>query len=219
MLSARTYVTGAEYGFSGLDFYFCGRGGVLGAVDASVVTDEFGFFEPGNVRQLWEAGLAVMDPHETAARFIDCGYSWGRARLPGELNAGRLAELSRAVMDATGEEQPALFAAWRAMPWPEDDPARALHAIHLWRELRGGLHVQAVHRADLDPHAAVMVQAGVGGAEFFGWSDPHPNPEPSRQLWADAEAATNHAVAAAVSVLSAEDQRELVALTLNAVPA
>src|SRR4051794_32804333 len=37
MLSGRTYGTGAGLGFSGLDFYFCGRAGVLGPVDADVV--------------------------------------------------------------------------------------------------------------------------------------------------------------------------------------
>ena len=59
MLSGRTYGTGAGLGFSGLDFYFCGRAGVLGPVDADVVTHELGFFEPHNVRTQWESGLAV----------------------------------------------------------------------------------------------------------------------------------------------------------------
>ena len=218
MLSERTYVTGAGVGFSGLDFYFCGRGGVLGAVDASVLIDEFGFFEPEDARRQWEAGLAVMDPAQAAAKFIDCGYSWGRARLPEDLQAGRLADLSRTVMDSTDDDHPALFSAWSEMPWPEDDRARALHAIHLWRELRGGLHVRAVRRAGLDPHTAVLVNGGVGAAEFFEWQEPHPDPEPHREVWAAAEEETNDAVAAAVSVLDGKDQDELVALALAALP-
>jgi len=222
MLSARTYATGAEYGFSGLDFYFCGRGGVLGAVDASVVIDELAFFEPGDARRQWEAGLAVMPPAEAAARFIECGYAWGRARLPQSLPAARLADLSQRVMDASaatlGEDRPALFAAWSDRSWPEDERARALHAVHLWRELRGGLHVQALRRVGLDPRTAVMITSGDKGAEFFGWSPPHPDPEPFRELWATAEAHTNDAVALCVGVLDDAEQAELIALTLAAAP-
>jgi len=224
MLSGRTYATGAELGFSGLDFYFCGRAGVLGAVDADVVVHELGFFEPTNVRTLWEAGLAVMAPEQAAAHFLDCGYAWGRARLPEDLPAGRLAELARAITDGTAtatatDEQPALFQAWNRVDWPEADVDRALHAIHLLRELRGGQHVRAAHALGLDPHQAVLLQTGVGNAELFGWPAPHPDPEPCRATWEQVEAATNAGVVAALAVLDEAQQRELLALARRAVPA
>ena len=219
MLSGRTYAAGAELGFSGLDFYFCGRAGVLGPVDADIVVHELGFFEPTNVRTLWEAGLAVMAPEQAAAHFLDCGYAWGRARLPEDLPAGRLAELARAVTDGTGTEQPALFQAWNRVEWPEADVDRALHAIHLLRELRGGQHVRAAHELSLDPHQAVLLQTGVGNAELFGWSAPHPDPEACRATWEQVEAATNAGVVAALAVLDPDEQLELLALALRAVPA
>jgi hypothetical protein len=218
MLSGRTYTAGAGYGFSGLDFYFCGRAGVLGDVDASVVVDELGFFEPNGVRTQWEAGRAVMDPTEAAARFIECGYAWGRARLSDDLPAGRLAELTRAVTEATGDDQPALFLGWRDMPWPDEDADRALHAIHLLRELRGGHHVRAVHEVGLDPHTAVVVNGGDGNAEFFGWPEPHPDPVDFRPLWVEAEEQTTAGVAAALAVLTEDEQLELVELARRAVP-
>src|SRR5690606_12848752 len=58
MLDAATYGRGAELGFQGIDFYVTGRGGVLGDVDADVVSATFGFFEPGQVRTLWDQGRA-----------------------------------------------------------------------------------------------------------------------------------------------------------------
>jgi hypothetical protein len=56
MLDGETYKRGAELGFEGLDFYIVGRGGVLGDVDADVVSAAFTFFEPGGVRALWDQG-------------------------------------------------------------------------------------------------------------------------------------------------------------------
>lgn len=219
MLSGRTYGTGAGLGFSGLDFYFCGRAGVLGPVDAGVVVHELGFFEPGNVRTQWESGLAVMDPHEAARHFLDCGYEWGRARLPEDLPAARLGELTRAVTDATGDEQPALFRAWNAVAWPDADVDRGLHAIHLLRELRGGQHVRAAHETGLDPHRAVLLHTGEANAELFGWAPPHPDPSDSRDTWDLTERITNEGVVAALAVLEPAEQIELLELARRAVPA
>lgn len=217
MLSGRTYAAGNEAGFMGLNFYFAGRGGVLGPVDAAVVAHEFGFFAPAHVQEHWDSGLAVMAPEGAAAAFLNCGYEWGRARLPEDLDHARLAELVRRVTDAA-TDGPALSSAWNAVPWPQDDVDAGLHAIHLMRELRGGEHVAAVHAAGLDPHLAVMVDQGQGGAEFFGWDAPHPDPEPARELWAQVEAATNDAVAARLEVLDEAEQVELIALATAAVP-
>ncbi|MGH9273555.1 MAG: helix-turn-helix domain-containing protein, partial [Acidimicrobiales bacterium] len=72
MLDGNTYKRGAELGFAGLDFYVTGRGGVLGDVDADVVTAAFTFFEPGHVRTQWDSGRAVMSPAEAAAAFAQC---------------------------------------------------------------------------------------------------------------------------------------------------
>lgn len=217
MLDGATYARGAELGFTGMDFYFCGRGGVLGPVDAQVVADEFGFFEPSGVRANWEAGLAVTDPARAAQEFMACGHTWGRVNLPEQLDAARLAALVRTVVDATGDDLPALFLGWRDAEWPEDERAAALHAVHLLRELRGALHVAAVRDAGLDPHAAVMVNAGSVVAEFFGWSAPHPDTDASRAAWEAAEVATNDGVAAALEVLDEAEQAELVELVRAAV--
>ena len=221
MLSGRTYATGNDLGFQGMDFYFAGRGGVLGPVDASVVTHEFGFFPPERVSELWSSGCAVMAPEDAATAFLGCGYSWGRARLPETLDHARLAELVRRVTDAAVDapvDGSALSAAWNRVAWPDDERDAALHAIHLMRELRGGAHVAAVHAAAFDPHLAVMVDNGAPGAEFFGWAEPHPDPEPARATWQQVEAATNDSVAALLEVLDDDEQAELVGLARAAVP-
>jgi hypothetical protein len=219
MLSGRTYAAGNELGFAGLDFYFCGRAGVLGAVDADTVVRELGFFDPVRVREQWTSGLTVMEPGDASRRFIEVGYGWGRARLPQDLPSARLAELGRRVVDAMDASELALFDAWRREPWPDDDRDAAMHAIHLLRELRGGAHVRAVRAAGVDPHAAVMVHSGDGIAEaIFGWTEPHPDPADAREAWNAAEEDTNDAVAAAVESLDESEQAELVDLARRAVP-
>lgn len=100
MLSPRTYARGAELGFSDIDFYFCGRGGVLPDVDGDLVVEEFGFFEPTAARAKFDQGRAVMEPARAAEVFIHIGYDWGRARLPEQLDAARLTELVRTVLEA-----------------------------------------------------------------------------------------------------------------------
>jgi len=216
MLDGATYAAGAELGFAGMDFYFCGRGGVLGPVDTEVVVSEFGFFAPEVVEANWTAGRDVLPLEEAASHFIAQGHEWGRQHLPEGLDTERLVELAHRVITAsdvaTSDGRLMLFQRWREQPWPEDTRAGALHAIHLLRELRGGAHVAAVHEAGIDPHAAVMVRGGAGTAEFFGWGEPHPDAEAVRAEWEAAESATDEQVATALEGLDGAARAELVAL-------
>ena len=220
MLDGATFARGAELGLPGMVFYFVGRAGVLGAVDADRVTEELGVFAPDTVREHWDAGVAVMDPTAAAAEFMACGHTWGREHLPDGLDAGRLVQLMRRLVEVTERpdaQVPAMFAARRAVPWPDDERAAALHGIHLLRELRGGLHARAVRDARVAPHDAVVVRQGEGMAALFGWPEPHPDPEAARAAWEVAEEATNAAAAAFVAQLGDVEQDELVELLRAAV--
>ncbi|MFN7150229.1 MAG: helix-turn-helix domain-containing protein, partial [Microthrixaceae bacterium] len=112
------------------DFYFRGRAGVLGEVDAATVTAEMGFFQPGTVAANWDTARDVMSAGEAAT--------------------------------------------------------------------------------------AVVVKAGNGTAEFFGWAAPHPDPEPARATWQAAEDATDEQVAATLAVLDETEQATLVRLLTGA---
>ena len=48
-----TLQQGKEVGLDGFRFYFLGRGGVLGDVEAGVIRAAFGYFEPGLVEKIW----------------------------------------------------------------------------------------------------------------------------------------------------------------------
>ena len=83
-----------------------------------------------------------------------------------------------------------LFAAWRAMPLPDDSPgARAAVLAHLLREHRGAAHLLAVRASGLSPLEAIIAgPEGEAGATAFGWQPPFPPFEPlvRRRSWAEA---------------------------------
>jgi len=208
MMDGATYKRGAELGFSGLDFYAGGRGGVLGDVDADVVTAAFYYFEPSMVRANWEAAVAVMAPAKAAEEWARCSHAWGEAHLPDGVDAARLAELAgRCVASATAAGAP-VFAGWRRLALPESPKALALHHLNGLRELRGALHGGATLAAGLRPVEALLVKTP-HMAPLFGWSDPLPDVTDRKALWDEAEAGTNRAMAHVFADLSDGERQEL----------
>jgi hypothetical protein len=210
MLDGATYKRGAELGFSGLDFYITGRGGVLGDVDADVVSAAFSFFEPGHVRTQWEAGRVVLPAALAADAFASCGEAWAEAHVPDDLDAERLAELAGRVVAGARPACAPVFAAWRARAVPTTPKAAALHQMNALRELRNGLHGAAVVSSGLTPLEAVSLRSPHMVA-LFGWAEPAPT-DGLQPLWDTAEASTTAAIAHAYEALDDDERDELTAL-------
>lgn len=196
----------------GFSYYVVGRGGVLGDVDASVVSSAFGFFAPGLIRSLWEAGLPVEGARAGADRYTEGCADWGRARLAGWSAAGRTAELLERVVDSADDSGMALFAGWRAQSRPTDAVGRAYVLIHVLRELRGGAHLIATLAAGLSPLESVLVNpssAGVEQAKRFGWTEPFPDTTDCGPAMTAAEATTDALMARHLAVLTDAELDEL----------
>jgi hypothetical protein len=134
--------------------YFGGRAAPLGAVPPEVVTAIFYNFAPSHVaRALPDAWDRVSPADALRARETSavaalnrCGVTDGAAvRTASDL-------LAKAAATAPLDGRP-LFAANRALPWPDEPVARLWHAATLLREQRG------------DAHVAVLVANGVGGRD------------------------------------------------------
>jgi hypothetical protein len=220
MLDPGTYATGAQAGFSGLDFYARGRGGALGDVEADVVIEAFHFFEPGNVRENWEKGASVMPGRDAAARFIECGHRWAAEHLGDGVDWARLAELIGRVNAAGDEATGPLFAAWRSMPEPSgDDPrALALHRLNGAREHRFAAHTAAVRDAGITPVEAMAARSPHMMA-IFGWTDTPEVSDELRARWDAAEADTNARLAPAYAALDESERDELASLCTAALAA
>ncbi|MCB0970107.1 MAG: hypothetical protein KDA97_01125 [Acidimicrobiales bacterium] len=219
MLDLNTYAYGGELGFEGIDFYLAGRAGVLGEVPAGVVVASLVFFEPTLVATAWERSGKVMSRIDAAKEFAGVAHRWADAHVPDDVDALRLADLAGRVADAASVAGAPLFAGWRALAEPTCDRPKALavHRVNALRELRGAMHGAAVLTQGIHPHAAVARRTPYM-LDVFGWSEPHPDKADVREPWAEAQAATERAVAPAYEALEPAEREELAEL-VNAVQA
>jgi hypothetical protein len=197
-------------------YYFAGRGGVLGDVDADVVWSALGFFEPSLVRKMWDAGVAVEGARAAAARYGAACAQWGRSRLADFADAARLADLIRHVIDSADSAGMPLFAGWRAEPRPEDPAALAYFTTHVLRELRCGAHIAAVVSTGISPREAMLTGGGEVNAKEFGWAGPFPDVSHLVGLRAGTEAITDQIMTRFFDqALNADEGAELLDLMLG----
>jgi hypothetical protein len=144
-----------QIGFRGFWMgYFGARAAPLGEVPAGVVTAVFYNFAPSHVERALPAAWTFASPTDAlraressaVAALHRCGVTDGQdVRTAAEL-------LAKAAAAAPLDGRP-LFAANRALPWPDEPVARLWHAATLLREQRG------------DGHVAVLSAAGISGRE------------------------------------------------------
>ena len=134
--------------------YFGARAAPLGSVGADVVTAVFYNFAPSHVARALPAAWEFASPSDVllareasaVTALTRCGIADGApVRTAADL-------LAKAAATAPLDGRP-LFAANRALPWPDHPVARLWHASTLLREQRG------------DAHVAVLVANGVGGRD------------------------------------------------------
>ena len=134
--------------------YFAARSAPLGMVSPDVVTAIFYNFAPERVAKALPAAWQIAGPDAALhARQESAVAALRRYGLTPDENVAVAAELAgKAARQAPLDGRP-LFAANRALPWPDDPLAALWHAATLLREHRG------------DAHVAVLAAAGVSGRE------------------------------------------------------
>jgi hypothetical protein len=215
MISPQAKAMAKELGLRGRQGYVVGRGGVLGDVDADVVTAAFGFWPADVVRESWEAARALVQPSVAAQRYAEACRDWGREHYAGMAAdaRARLAELLGWVVDGCDVAGLPLFAGWRAIELPRDDSERLAQLLHVHREYRGGAHVLAVVATGLTPLQSVLSgPGGPGNATFYGWPEPFEDVSALGSLRAQAEALTDRLVAPSYDVLGRDERLELLDL-------
>lgn len=214
MFDAAVHARGAELGLDTWAWYHCGRGGVLGQPDPSVVVAAFGFFPPELQIKAWNKGVAVLPAADIAAEYATSCATWGRGRFAPSPEVDRLADVLTSALDSASVLGLPLFAGWRAKlrTGPKDGPARLALALQAGREHRGSCHLVAVAAAGIPPLQAVMSgRYGASNAEFFGWSQPWPDPEFARDAMLAVEDVTDALVAPAFEILTGSERAELAA--------
>ncbi|MEU1728057.1 hypothetical protein [Nonomuraea sp. NPDC005692] len=222
MVSREAKAVCEEHGLGPRELYFRGRCGVLGECHADVVTSVAVFFPAAHVQESWNGGRK-MPVEQAVELYTEACRQWGRRKFGGHDGCARIAELLEPVVAQASPVGAPLFAGWRAVPLPDDAPARAVQLMHVLRELRGGLHANAVLAAGLHPLEATLAAVhdttpfgyadGVTIARFFTWPEPYATPGPevvARR--AQVEETTDDLMAPVFSVLRDSESDELIEL-------
>jgi len=144
--------------------YFAARSAPLGIVPAEVVTAVFYNFAPERVAKALPAAWQIAGPEAALRARLDSAVAaLRRYGLGADENICVAAELAgRAAREAPLDGRP-LFAANRALPWPDDPLAALWHAATLLREQRGDAHVAALTAAGVSGRESNVLQAAAGG--------------------------------------------------------
>jgi hypothetical protein len=176
-------------GLSGWAYHVSARAGALGEVRPETVAAAIGFIAPEAVTDGWEAAAKTTEPFEVATWHLHELCRWGGAELGGFARLDRLLDLAKRLAYAVDGAGLPLFAAWRAMPAPDNSlGAQVAVMLHLLHEHRLGVHVVAVRASGLTPLQAIIAgPEGETGAVAFGWQPPYPpaGPVVRRLMWAE----------------------------------
>ena len=210
-----TLARGKELGLDGFRFYFLGRGGVLGDVEAAVVESAFGYFNIGVVEAMWDSAKQIMEPREAARAYLECADRFGRAKLSGVDGLDDYNDAAETLIGSVETAGLALFAGIAAEPLPDDAPARAYRNICTLRELRGSVHLVAIVASGLAVAKAHAIRRPDDIAAF-GW-DPTPDISPAdRASLEEADELTDRLLAPAFESLS-DTQAEAFMAGVNAI--
>ncbi len=206
-----TVSRGKELGLDGFRFYFLGRGGVLGDVDARVIQSAFGYFNGPLVDKIWTSAKerSQVGPRDAAREYLKCAHDLARDKLTGLPELGAFNEAAAAVNAAADPAGLALYAGISAEPVPGDAPAAAYHHIIQHREFRGSAHLVAVIASGLTAEMAHRIKRPADLATF-GWTEDVTPTDADRAMLGAAEDLTDQLVLPAYSVLDEAGRTALV---------
>jgi len=186
---ATTLAVGKANGLDGFRFYFLGRGGVLGDVEAGVVSSAFGYFNPALVDKMWTSAKERVAPREAARLYLAASHELARAKLA-EADLAAFCEAAATIAEHIDPAGLALYAGIAAEPQPADVPARAYHLCNVIREGRGSAHLLAIRAVGLSPREAHQIKRPTELAAF-GWESELELSDDHRQRWEQAEELTD----------------------------
>jgi hypothetical protein len=196
-----TTSVGKSHGLDGFRFYILGRGGVLGDVEAAVVTSAFAWWNHDLIEKMWTSAREKMSARDAGRLYLTCAHDLGRAKLTAVPDLAAFCSAAEAVVSAVDPAGYALFAGLAAEPLATDLPARAMQLLATLREFRGCAHIVAVLASGVSPKVAHAIKRP-DMVKSFGWGeDPVPFTEADRSNLTAAETLTDQLVTPAYAVL------------------
>jgi len=196
----------AALGLNPSQWYFLGRGGALGDVDAPVVDSALGYFAPLVVRRYWDSGRSIAPPRAVAAAHVECCRNFGRQHLDGAPFLAGFVPAAAKVLAAASSLALPLFAGVKAVALPEDLSGAATQAVTAIREFGGGVHLLAIAAVGMEPKKAHWLTRPDAWASFGYKAIDAPNvTEKDAQRLAQADELTRTLLEPAYTVLDEQD--------------
>ena len=162
----------ARAAFDGLGYrgfwmgYFAGRSAPLGMVPPEMVTAMFYNFAPERVAKALPAAWDIAGPDAALrAREESAVAALRRYGITTDENVTVAAELAGKAARALPLDGRPLFAANRALPWPDEPLAALWHATTLLREQRGDTHIAVLAAAGISGRECNVLQVASGASE------------------------------------------------------
>lgn len=214
---------GKELGLNGLQFYFGGRGGVLGDAEPAVVQSAFAYFSPSMVEKFWNSAKAIMPPRQIAKEHFACAHAFARANLSSVQGLPHFNALAEKVISTIDPSGLALYAGLASEPLPSNPIDRAYQLVMVLREFRGSAHIVAIIASGITPRVADAIVS----PHYFkthGWNEGEGADvtEDDRVAMHQADAFTNELVARAYVILTPQEREEFaatLAVMAEAIPA
>jgi hypothetical protein len=149
-----------ENGINIYEFYGLGRAGTLGDVDTDFVVEAFTFFHPRLIDRFWTNAKTKADPVAIAAAYVKVAYEFAD-RTFGALDVTVLANFAAATHKVAGAVESGhhhLVDGYRQYEVPTNPVHAAYLGAILMRELRGCVHIDAVHEVGLSAVEACYLQ-------------------------------------------------------------
>ena len=161
---------------AGLDLgslYAAGRGGVIGDKTPEEIEEVFFFFKPPMAASMVRGAEGIATPTQAADAAFEGAAAFGVARLSGldpAVRDGFLEAARRAVASAPRGRWP-LFDGHAARAASENPAAEAFLLVIALRELRGGVHTEAIQRQGLSAATACQLDSNPISFEMHGFTD------------------------------------------------
>ena len=215
--SKQAVARGEAIGLDVISLYGAGRASVLGGVDPETADALFYFFKPGMIAAVVTQGRSLATEDAIAAAHLGAADDYAEATFAA-VDSATLAAFTDAV-GALAATVPwgswPFFDGYRSAPAASTAAARAYRAAIMLRELRGGVHTDAVKAAGLSPATACQFNRDLDNFKRHGFAQEDMveyTPEIEAQK-AAAEAATSAHMAALFAPLSQTQLDAIVAGT------
>jgi len=206
-----------EIGLNVYEFYGLGRAGVMGNVEPDVVQRAFTFFHPDAIAMIYTRAREKADPAEAAQHYVRAAYEFAD-RTFGAVSTELLGAFAAAVDQVAANVETGrhlLFDGYHRAAAPTDPVHAAYLGTIVLRELRGGVHIEAVAEAGLSPSEATYAQdPSLFALHGYGDADVPPDAAPLSTRKADAEVRTDASMAGYFSVLNDDERQTLADATL-----